>query len=190
MKPTFVAVALITAASAAQAQNTTGCSAAQVQDIGWAQSQIAGRIDGALNFVGDTGHYTLWFGTYDAGRAATMQSNIETIRSHALISMPAYTCVPQGQGACSPGTVAYIVAGSSFEITLCDIFFQQVGEQMDSAWGTLLHEFSHFAVGPGTHDHCYGDLGPDGCLALARNDPDAATQNADNYQYFVERSPL
>lgn len=119
-----------------------------------------------------------------------MRSNLQTIRSHALISMSAYTCVAQGQGACSPGTVAYIVTGSSFEITLCDVFFQQVGAQMDSAWGTLLHEFSHFAFGPGTHDHCYGEFGPDGCLALARNDPDAATQNAYNYQYFVERSPL
>lgn len=183
-------MACLAAAGAAQAQNTTACSASQINDIGWAQSQIAGRIDGALNFVADTPHYVLWFGAYDAGRAATVRSNLETIRSQALISQPAYTCMPQGQGACSPGTLAYLIAGTSFEVTLCDAFFSQVGAQQDSAWGTLLHEFSHFAIGPETDDHCYGDIGPNRCLALARNDPDTAIDNADNYQYFVERSPL
>lgn len=176
--------------STAHAQNTVNCSATQKDTIAQAQSLIAGKIDGVMPLVSDNPHYVRWFGTYDAGRAATVTDNLGTLKSYALISQPKYTCVASGSGACTSGTLAYVVAGTSFEMSLCDAFFTLGTTGVDSTWGTILHEMSHFAMGPATGDECYGSIGVGSCLDLAITDPAEAVNNADSYQYFVEGSPI
>ena len=185
-----VAFVVVFSANTSFAQNTVNCTPAQISTIMDAQSVIAGRIDGALTFVADGPHYERWFGAFDSGRADIVRDNLGTLKAYALISQPEYTCVAAGQGACSPGTLAYVAVGASFEMSLCDACFDLNSVGTDSTWGTLLHEMSHFALGPATDDECYGSVGIGTCIDLALNDPDAAVRNADSYQYFVETSPL
>jgi peptidyl-Lys metalloendopeptidase len=54
-------------------------------------------------------------------------------------------------------------------------------EGFDNRWGILIHEASHLAAG--TQDFVYG---PRAALLLAKQDPERAALNADNYEYFVE----
>ena len=51
--------------------------------------------------------------------------------------------------------------------------------------GTIVHETSHLAVPTG--DIKYGEAG---AIDLAATHPDLALQNADNYEYFAERSAM
>tara|TARA_R110002012_G_scaffold60318_1_gene158006 strand:- start:262 stop:834 length:573 start_codon:yes stop_codon:yes gene_type:complete len=190
MKRFLLALFVSLWAGAALGQNTVNCSAAQASTIATAQSLIAGKIDGVMPFLADNPLYVRWFGVYDSDRAATVKTNLETLKSYALISQPQYTCVSTGEGGCSPGTLAYVVAGTSFDISLCSSFFTLGTDGIDSTWGTILHEMSHFAMGPATGDECYGSAGMGSCLDLAINNPAAAVQNADSYQYFVESSPM
>lgn len=51
----------------------------------------------------------------------------------------------------------------------------------DSRAGTIVHENSHFDKNGGTRDYAYGE---GDAQSLAKNDPDTAIQNADNYEYL------
>ncbi|QEW21738.1 hypothetical protein LA6_003950 [Marinibacterium anthonyi] len=186
----LAAALLLGHATQSGAQTTVNCTPQQITTIADAQSLIAGKVDGALIHVGQTPHFERWFGTYDAGRAATVTSNLGMIRGYAMISQPEYTCIGAGQGSCTPGTLAYVAAGSSFEISLFPDFFSLGPVGTDTTWGTILHEMTHFAMGPATGDECYGSVGVGSCLDLAIRNPAAAVTNADSYQYFVERAPF
>jgi peptidyl-Lys metalloendopeptidase len=66
-------------------------------------------------------------------------------------------------------------------VGLCPSFFRARMEGFDNRWGILVHEASHLAAG--TQDFVYG---PRAALILAKQDPQRAALNADNYEYFVE----
>lgn len=52
--------------------------------------------------------------------------------------------------------------------------------------GILVHEASHFKANGGTKDYVYG---MEKCKRMARNNPDNAVNNADNYEYFAQNAP-
>lgn len=57
----------------------------------------------------------------------------------------------------------------------------------DSRAGTLVHEMSHFNVIANTDDHEYGQVA---ARRLARKNPNKAVNNADNYEYYAENTPV
>jgi peptidyl-Lys metalloendopeptidase len=79
--------------------------------------------------------------------------------------------------------MAYAAAGRGL-LGLCPAFFRASLTGFDSRWGILVHEVTHLAAG--TRDHAYGRRA---AAVLAKDEPERAAQNADNYEYFLETLP-
>jgi peptidyl-Lys metalloendopeptidase len=73
-----------------------------------------------------------------------------------------------------------------YKIYVCKVFWQAPLTGTDSKAGTLIHEMSHFDVTAGTDDFVYGQSG---AIQLAITNPDNASMNADNHEYFAENNP-
>jgi peptidyl-Lys metalloendopeptidase len=84
------------------------------------------------------------------------------------------------------GTYAYVYPDTFGTVYLCPVFWQVGTTGTDSQGGTLVHESSHFTTNGGTDDHVYGQSG---AKSLAKSNPDQATDNADNHEYFAENNP-
>ena len=83
-----------------------------------------------------------------------------------------------------PGTFAYVHPDDAQHNIYLDSGFDNApATGTDSKAGTLAHEMSHFSDIGGTEDNAYGQAG---AQALAKKDPDAALNNADSFEYFVE----
>lgn len=82
------------------------------------------------------------------------------------------------------GTFAYVrKAETENNMYLGGSFWVAKTKGVDSSAGTIIHELSHRLQD--TSDHVYGTSGAED---LAKNDPDKATTNADNYEYMAEHS--
>ena len=68
-------------------------------------------------------------------------------------------------------------------IVFCYAYFHAKDTGCDSKAGTIIHEMSHSA---GHTVDVPGYYGANQCEKLAKNDPDTAVTNADNYEYFSE----
>lgn len=122
--------------------------------------------------------YQTWFGAHTASRFSTVVSNLDQIVTTFEDSDIAYDCAGP---ACQPSWIAYVFAGGDLEVFLCSGFWSAGTTGFDTQWGTLVHEMSHEVAS--TDDNAYGQTA---CKDLAVNDPDAAVDNADSYQLFVE----
>ncbi|KAG8685920.1 hypothetical protein FRC08_012841, partial [Ceratobasidium sp. 394] len=79
-------------------------------------------------------------------------------------------------------TFAYVNRGEDSElINLCPRFFTALTTGYNSQAGTLVHEASHLMAR--TRDVKYG---VENCTKLALEDPGAAVNNADSYEYLTE----
>jgi len=79
-------------------------------------------------------------------------------------------------------TYAYVYAGEEENnIYLGGAFWVANKEGLDSKAGTIVHELSHLLHD--TEDHHYG---PAESKSSAKDDPETATTNADNYAHFSE----
>jgi peptidyl-Lys metalloendopeptidase len=125
--------------------------------------------------------YKKWFGTYTATRHAKVLANWKKIQD-AFGQTRKYNC--KGP-ACKSSTYAYVYPGGDVEVFLCNQFWNAPDTGFDTKYGTLIHEISHEAAA--TKDHAYGQTS---CANLATNDPDKATANADNYEYYAEEYQL
>ncbi len=81
---------------------------------------------------------------------------------------------------------AYVHPNQHYKIYLCGAFWKSSRTGTDTQGGTLIHEASHFAVIANTEDYAYGQAD---AKALAKNSPDKAVNNAENYDYFAENNP-
>jgi peptidyl-Lys metalloendopeptidase len=82
--------------------------------------------------------------------------------------------------ACEGAIVAYAIPATG-AMGFCQRFFRMPERELDSRFGTVVHELSHVVAD--TEDFAYG---PRRAEALARENPGLAVRNADNFQYFVE----
>ncbi|MCC2957035.1 peptidase M35 [Massilia sp. IC2-477] len=124
--------------------------------------------------------YGSWFGAFDAGRAATVNSNFSAIRDAFETKPVKIDC------GCNADYFAYVYPAQPYNIYVCKAFWTAPLTGTDSRGGTLLHEMSHFDAVAGTDDHVYGQQG---AAELARSDPARAVRNADSHEYFGENSP-
>ena len=78
---------------------------------------------------------------------------------------------------------AYSQFGSN-EVFLCKCYIEanekSTALDKDSKQQTLVHEWTHVYANTYDVDRAYGT---EGCITLAENDADEATNNADNYGY-------
>ena len=122
--------------------------------------------------------YREWFGD-PACCQITMRSTVARIYN----TMNTDTITYQMHGdRCRPGVYAYTFKNSR-TIYYCDVFWQsnELYPPHDSKICTCVHELSHAITS--TDDIAYG---PENCKRLARDHPDQAVRNADNYGYFGE----
>jgi len=124
-------------------------------------------------------HVRTWLGAGPTGKArARLAATLERLRPGRH---PPWNCSPQLCGGRPVFGLASMTRGT---ITLCPMFFNARNEGFDSRPGVIIHEVSHIAAG--TLDIAYGRTA---AMALARKQPDRATINADNLEYFVETLP-
>ncbi|RZA32434.1 MAG: peptidase M35 [Lysobacteraceae bacterium] len=124
--------------------------------------------------------YGSWFGAFDSGRAATVNTSFTAIRDAFETKPLRIDC------ACNENYFAYVYPAQPYTIYVCKAFWTAPLTGTDSRGGTLLHELSHFDVVAATDDHVYGQQG---AAELARTDPARAVRNADSHEYFGENSP-
>ncbi len=124
-------------------------------------------------------HVARWFG--DASRKVvgiTLRLTAARLEDSAAID---FHC--NDPASCPGGRFAY-ARERDLVLGVCPPFFRARMDGTDSRWGILVHEASHLAAN--TRDHAYR---PNGALRLAKDDAMRASENADNYEYFVETLP-
>ncbi|MEM9900072.1 MAG: M35 family metallo-endopeptidase [Pseudomonadota bacterium] len=171
----------------------SGC-AGKEDTIADAYALAFSRAKAAEDKVSANELYLTWFGAWTEARGKIVSDNLADIIAQTLVGTPAFTCYPAGDSACDEdgdGTddyYAFIYAGESFEIHLCEPFWT-VEQNLDiDKTDVLIHEVSHFHIGAQTSDHCYGASGIGSCIDLAISQPDLAVQNADSYMYFIKNA--
>lgn len=116
-----------------------------------------------------------WFGVNQVNNAVTKFQTMANVLERETIT---YTF----DGThCDATTFAYTYKRSR-EIFLCQLYkVASVLQGSDNKMGILTHELSHAIIS--TDDIVYGRSG---CKALAKNAPNDAINNADNFEYFLE----
>lgn len=160
----------------------TKCTASQQATV--AQAMSAGSAmasSGDAYMAGSLGaRYAKWFGTSDAGRAATVKANFAAIKDAFANKPVTVDC------GCKKTYYAYVYPTQPYKIYVCKAFWTAPMTGTDSKGGTLVHEMSHFDVVAGTDDWVYGQSG---AASLAISDPAKAVNNADSHEYFGENTP-
>lgn len=127
-------------------------------------------------------HVIRWFGTAPPEEVAGRLRRIAAWMAEAPAGI-ALVCNDPAQ--CRQGGRMAYTSPARRLLGLCPAFFRAGARGFDTHWGVLIHEASHLVAG--TRDHAYG---PQAAAILAKEDPDRAAENADNYEYFVETLPV
>ena len=123
-------------------------------------------------------HYVRWFGKVGGGRLNKVKRNFSDMKSK--LETTTYTYVFKDPN-CEPGDYAFVFIGGTM-IFLCDLYDDQVEiSGVNTKLCTVVHELTHLVSN--TDDIDYGTTSS---LNLAKNRPNDAIRNADNYCYFTE----
>ena len=173
-----------------QAPAFNGCSVSQqailVNDIDVAEAAAQRAYQGlqqlSVEQRATSPRYLRWFGTYSPAR---FQEVLDTL-GKTYFALRDQQIGLECNSSC--GDLASVFPNDEFNIQLCPPYFSQpsVAASSDpdsSRSGTLIHELTHFTSVGNTQDYAYFTTAS---LALARNNPARAVDNADNYYFFVE----
>ena len=131
--------------------------------------------------VGNNATYRLWFGVYTMRRARQVKSVLKKSRNKIARSSVRYNF----RGSeCDSDTYAY-TSYRSRTVWLCDAYVQDptyCRTGGTSKEGTLVHEWTH--AGADTEDYVYGVADSQ---ELARDEPDKAVDNAENFEFYYCR---
>jgi len=137
-------------------------------------------IRGDWNFQNDK-TYRKWFGAYTPQRAERVATGL----NRALSAISCFNFVFYIDNSSPPDVVAWWRKSTDPKqlsaMGFCGAYFKLRDGGMNSKMGSIGHELTHAFAG--TKDHVYG---MDKCMQLAKNTPDLAIENADNYEYFME----
>jgi len=153
--------------SGGETDQINSAARAQTTMIGYGNSRIS---------EGQSSTYQTWFGAYTTARYNYVRDTIGLIYRNTRV---AYRCDDER------GVYAYVYPSDATQtIYLCEAFWSaNEAGGFDTKAGTLIHELSHFNNIGQTGDYAYGVTA---ARNLASNDPERATGNADNYEYFCE----
>jgi len=165
------------------------CSLAQQNTVNTAIANAKTQITNVRTYLSrycDSNYVTIFgrhLGTTRWSKVSTTYTNMNTrINSNFQIH-----CQPSSCG--DPPCYAYVYqTDSTYRIHLCGKFWAAPASSgVDTQFGVLVHELSHFSTVGYTEDYQYGRTG---CVNLAVSNPDLAVSNADNYEYFAEDHPV
>jgi len=168
----------------------SSCSSSQMSTVNSAVSKAKSILTSVVNYFSGScdRNYVDIFGSHSgSSRWATAQGTYKNEQTR-LNSAFGINCNPGSCGGSSTYAYTYPWDTSSHTIYLCNKFWAAptADGMMDTQWGTLMHELSHFNdvhTTTGTQDYTYGLAS---CRALAISNPNNAVNNADNYEYFGE----
>ena len=165
-----------------------GCSTGQETDLAAALAAANVYATEAVEYFSDNragARYQTWFGTYSATRWPTVRSHVQALASVTGGTGVRFTC---GDPLCGSGGVfAFVYPTNPYMVYVCGGFWSAALTGTDSRAGTLIHEITHFTVVAGTDDYAYGQSA---AMALAVSNANQAVDNADNYEYFAENTPV
>ena len=125
--------------------------------------------------------YQQWFGDPTPDRKAKVKEVYE--KCHKGLMHNTVACYFRGPD-CDDDTYGYSQYGSNV-VFLCELYIKanekSTESDKDSKQQTLVHEWTHVYANTDDVDYTYGT---ENCIKMAKNDPDKATNNADNYGYF------
>jgi len=160
----------------------TNCNANQISQCNAAINGAWGDCNRARNCLsGGTCESlsTQWFGTYSQSNRQFTSSCFNAVYNRLNSFEFNGYCNPAG---CGNNVYGYVYpTDGTYTVYLCNLFWTVPGERVN----TIVHEMSHFRPLGGTNDYTYGQSN---CLALARNNPNQASRNADNVCYFSENA--
>ena len=146
-----------------------------------AHKLLCSGIDNAKGKVGNNDLYKTWFGAHTSSRESTVKTVYQSVRNG--ISGRSLTYHNSGPH-CDDTTVAYTYMSWSYTtVHLCKIYFPLPTSCRGTDYTkerTLLHEWAHAL---GYRDDYKKTYGGDECKKLAKNDPDGAIKNADNFSF-------
>ena len=165
------------------------CSTTRRTQLGTAHTSAQSYANNSVNYFAGrtytsvTTRYTTWFGASSSTRFNNAKSHYAKIQDERNNKPVVYNC------ACDPpyaSAFAYVNPAAPCEITLCGAFWPASNTGTDSKAGTIIHESSHSNIVAGTDDWAYGQTD---AKALARSNATRAVDNADNHEYFSEKTP-
>lgn len=160
------------------------CSVDQQSQLHTALESARGYSEDSMQYMNAgraTTRYTTWFGVYDPGRFATVDTHFEKIDSALDLQTMTFDC------GCKKTYYAYVYPNQPYRIYLCKAFWTAPNTGTDSRAGTIIHEVSHFDVVANTDDVVYGQAG---AKNLAVSNPNDAIRNADSHEYHAENTPV
>lgn len=189
----FLLALLSLAAMPAAAMQFERCTKSEVAYAAAAVEGAREVILRAAARVGDTPEYLRWFGPFRPDHAEQVRRGLKSIDNALAGDDLTLICPNVGEDGCDLGTYANVWPDRPFRVNLCTAFFSMptmegiVATSMafdtGTREGTIIHEVSHFYRAAGTEDHCYTRTD---CSVMAGDDPAAAIENADSFQYFAE----
>jgi len=168
------------------------CSSSQQATVNTAIQNAKTQITNCRNYFGygicDSA-YVRYFGSY-IGSSPSRWNTVKTTFANMdarINSAFSVNCAPANCGI--PPCYAYVYpTDASYTIYLCGKTWAAPADAaMDTQWGVLVHELSHFSTVGYTNDYQYG---LDACLNLAKVNPTQSVANADSHEYFAEYKPV
>jgi len=177
----------------AAAQSYVSCTKTEQGQFFAARDRAEAMTLQAIRAIGPNRAFQRWFGSYTPKDGDVVRSKLKGILKALDTDNIAVFCAERGYELCDDSVFAFVDPEEHFLVFLCPEFFRMPTiKELDrvslsggdgTRAGTIIHEVSHFTVSGNTEDYCYGR---DICSDMARRDPEAALENADSYQYFVE----
>ena len=163
------------AAAAALPPTFVGGTPSQKNQARKAHDDGLALCEAAIARLADDADYKEWFGTHTATRFKKVASVYVKVRDRMKAIVFTYDLSSSG---CLGGWFADTYKGST-TIWLCGAFWTAPTSGSDSKAGTVVHEHTHSDAN--TDDLTYGQAN---ARTLAKNKPNLAVRNADNYEYY------
>lgn len=156
------------------------CSDEQKEKIEQVINNVKECVESALTKIEPENEiYKRWFGEAAHQTVKDNFNNIQTVFNTEMVNGKGLVFNCQGP-ECKENYYAYVYPTGN-TIYLCQTYWNVGMGGYDSQADTLVHEVSHFNSVAETNDYRYGQCPSQD---LARNYPQKAANNADNYGYF------
>jgi hypothetical protein len=178
--------------ASSEALTIASCSAEQASTLETARAQALDNAREAMEYVDEHGYderALRWFGTGNTQAAYKVQNGMHVIHDLLEANTFRFICQPASHIRCWYGTWAFVNpwdTSANKVINFCPpVFPEATPTGRDSMAVTITHETAHFF----TKDVDY-KYGVDAALQLARDKPDTARKNAENYALYTIDSQL
>lgn len=175
-------------ASADIAESQRPCTPAQTTVVKAAIAKAKEGLSKSVTALGsgsadEVDRFDRWFGAPSSDAADKVKQVFE--RALALADFQNYWCpiVNSSELEWNINEVAAVWSGTPDAIYLSPFFFLLPSSGQGSNLGTIVHELTHLPSVGSTADLGYPKATAE---ALAKNNPQDARRNANNYRYFVE----